>query len=193
MIQLTGAAKRFGPKTLFENLDWLVTPNERAGIVGANGTGKSTLLKILAGMDSLDAGSITVMKGASVGYLPQEGLSLSGRTVFAECMTVFADLLALEQDAPLPNEWGELRLIGRWGRGIRRRLPGILPTLVNLCCLKASLEGVNLGQNRTTKREGGNAAESETLSASGSRRPPAAGRGNAAPVQEEEAAGDLPL
>ena len=98
MIQLTGAAKRFGPKTLFENLDWLVTPNERAGIVGANGTGKSTLLKILAGMDSLDAGSITVMKGASVGYLPQEGLSLSGRTVFAECMTVFADLLALEQE-----------------------------------------------------------------------------------------------
>jgi ATP-binding cassette subfamily F protein 3 len=98
MIQLTGAAKRFGPKTLFENLDWLVTPNERAGIVGANGTGKSTLLKILAGMDGLDAGSIVTMKGASVGYLPQEGLSLSGRTVFAECMTVFADLLALEQE-----------------------------------------------------------------------------------------------
>src|ERR1022692_3063254 len=85
MIQLTGAAKRFGPKTLFENLDWLVTSNERAGIVGANGTGKSTLLKILAGMDGLDAGTIVTMKGASIGYLPQEGLSLSGRTVFAEC------------------------------------------------------------------------------------------------------------
>jgi ATP-binding cassette subfamily F protein 3 len=98
MIQLTGAAKHFGPKTLFENLDWLVTPNERAGIVGANGTGKSTLLKILAGMDGLDAGTMVTMKGASVGYLPQEGLSLSGRTVFAECMTVFADLMALEQE-----------------------------------------------------------------------------------------------
>jgi ATP-binding cassette subfamily F protein 3 len=98
MIQLTGAAKRFGPKTLFENFDWLVTPNERASIVGANGTGKSTLLKILAGMDGLDAGSVTTMKGASVGYLPQEGLSLSGRTVFAECMTVFAGVLALEQE-----------------------------------------------------------------------------------------------
>jgi len=98
MIQLTGAAKRFGPKTLFENLDWLVTTNERAGIVGANGTGKSTLLKILAGIDGLDAGTIVTMKGASIGYLPQEGLSLSGRTVFAECMTVFADLLALEQE-----------------------------------------------------------------------------------------------
>jgi ATP-binding cassette subfamily F protein 3 len=98
MIQLTGAAKRFGPKTLFENLDWLVTPNERVGIVGGNGTGKSTLLKILAGMDSLDNGSMNVQKAVSRGYLPQEGLSLSGRTVFAECMTVFDDVRALEQE-----------------------------------------------------------------------------------------------
>ena len=98
MIQLTGAGKRFGPKTLFENVDWMVTPNDRIGLVGANGTGKSTLLKILGGMEGLDYGSMTVMKGASFGYLPQEGLSLSGRTVFAECMTVFADVLALEQE-----------------------------------------------------------------------------------------------
>lgn len=98
MIQLTGAAKRFGPKTLFENFDWLVTPNERVGIVGANGTGKSTLLKVLAGTETLDAGSVTVMKGVTAGYLPQDGLSLSGRTVFAECMTVFDDIRALEDE-----------------------------------------------------------------------------------------------
>jgi ATP-binding cassette subfamily F protein 3 len=98
MIQLTGAVKRFGPKILFENVDWLVTPNERAGIVGANGTGKSTLLKILGGMEGLDAGTVTVMRGVSTGYLPQEGLSLSGRTVFAECMTVFAGLRAMEEE-----------------------------------------------------------------------------------------------
>ncbi len=98
MIQLTGAAKRFGPKILFEDLDWLVTPNERTGIVGANGTGKSTLLKILAGIDSLENGTKTVMKGVTVGYLPQDGLSLSGRSVFAECMTVFASLRALEEE-----------------------------------------------------------------------------------------------
>ena len=98
MIQLTGAAKRFGPKILFEELDWLVTPNERTGIVGANGTGKSTLLKILAGIDSLESGTKTVMKGVTVGYLPQDGLSLSGRSVFAECMTVFASLRALEEE-----------------------------------------------------------------------------------------------
>ena len=47
MIQLTGAGKRYGPKILFENTDWLVTPNERTGIVGANGTGKTSVLEAL--------------------------------------------------------------------------------------------------------------------------------------------------
>src|SRR3954453_3623937 len=98
MIQLTGAGKRYGPKILFENVDWLVTPNDRIGIGGANGTGKSSILKVLAGMDGLDSGSISTQKGVSIGYLPQEGLSLSGRSVFAECMTVFAGLRALEEE-----------------------------------------------------------------------------------------------
>jgi ATP-binding cassette, subfamily F, member 3 len=98
MIQLTGAGKRYGPKILFENADWLVTPNERAGIVGANGTGKSSLLKTLAGIEGLDSGGISTQKGVTIGYLPQEGLSLSGRSVFAECMTVFAGLRALEDE-----------------------------------------------------------------------------------------------
>src|SRR5438067_4498050 len=98
MIQLTGAAKRFGPKVLFEEFDWLVPPNERVGIVGANGTGKTTLLRILAGLDGLDAGSITRMKGITAGYLPQDGLSLSGRSVFEECMTVFDELRDMEKE-----------------------------------------------------------------------------------------------
>ena len=89
MIQLSSAGKRFGPKLLFEGLDWLVTPRDRVGLVGANGTGKSTLLKVLAGTESLDYGTRVAAKGMSAGYLPQDGLSLSGRTVFAEAMTVF--------------------------------------------------------------------------------------------------------
>ncbi len=98
MIQLTGAGKRYGPRILFDHTDWLVTPNERAGIVGANGTGKSSLLKVLAGIEGLDSGVMTTQKGVTLGYLPQEGLSLSGRSVFAECMTVFAHLRELEQE-----------------------------------------------------------------------------------------------
>src|SRR6202050_3212500 len=98
MIQLQGAGKRFGHKLLFENCDWLITPREKTGLVGANGTGKSTLLKIICGMESLDYGSISYTKGIKLRYLPQDGLTLSGRTVFAECMTVFADLHEMEQE-----------------------------------------------------------------------------------------------
>jgi ATP-binding cassette subfamily F protein 3 len=98
MQQLTGAGKRFGPKLLFEKLDWLITPKERVGLVGGNGTGKSTLLKILAGLDSLDYGSLTSMKGIRIGYLPQDGLSMAGRTVFEECMSVFSGLLEMERE-----------------------------------------------------------------------------------------------
>ncbi len=98
MLQLTEAGKRFGPKLLFENLNWLITPRERAGIVGGNGTGKTTLLKVIAGMDSLDYGSITAMKGLAIGYLPQDGLHVAGRTVFEECLSVFASLKQIEQE-----------------------------------------------------------------------------------------------
>jgi len=96
MIQLSSAGKRFGHKLLFENTDWLITPRDRVGLVGANGTGKSTLMKVLAGLDTFDYGSLIVAKGTTAGYLPQDGLSLSGRTVFAECMAVFSDLRSME-------------------------------------------------------------------------------------------------
>jgi ATP-binding cassette, subfamily F, member 3 len=98
MIQLSAAGKRYGHKLLFEGVDWLITPKDRAGLVGANGTGKSTLLKILGGMESLDYGSISTAKGISAGYLPQDGLSLSGRSVFAECMSVFDELRDMEHE-----------------------------------------------------------------------------------------------
>ncbi|HEV2401917.1 MAG TPA: ABC-F family ATP-binding cassette domain-containing protein [Candidatus Sulfotelmatobacter sp.] len=98
MIQLSGAGKRFGHKLLFENVDWLITNHDHIGLVGGNGTGKSTLMKVLAGMDTFDYGSLTVAKGTSAGYLPQDGLTLSGRTVFAECMSVFDDLRAMEKE-----------------------------------------------------------------------------------------------
>src|SRR5437588_11323809 len=96
MIQLSGAGKRYGHKLLFENLDWLITPRDRLGLVGANGTGKSTLMKVLAGLETLDYGAVTTAKGISAGYLPQDGLTLSGRSIFAECMSVFSELRAME-------------------------------------------------------------------------------------------------
>ena len=56
MIQLSSAGKRYGNKLLFEGVDWLITPKDRVGLVGANGTGKSTLLKILGRLEGVDHG-----------------------------------------------------------------------------------------------------------------------------------------
>jgi ATP-binding cassette, subfamily F, member 3 len=98
MIQLSSAGKHFGSKTLFEELNWVVGPRERVGLVGGNGTGKSTLLKVLAGMETLDEGSLSAAKDTTTGYLPQDGLSLSGRGVTEECLSVFGHLLDIEKE-----------------------------------------------------------------------------------------------
>ncbi len=98
MLQLSAAGKRFGPKLLFEDANWLITPDERTGLVGGNGTGKSTLLKVIAGVESLDYGGITRVKGMTLGYLPQDGLALRGKTVFDECLSVFDHLHAMEAE-----------------------------------------------------------------------------------------------
>ena len=98
MIQLSAAGKHFGSKTLFEGLNWVVNNGERVGLVGGNGTGKSTLLKVLAGIETLDDGTFYASKGTTTGYLPQDGMSLSGRTVMEECLSVFGHLLEIEKE-----------------------------------------------------------------------------------------------
>src|ERR1051326_5090884 len=109
MLQLTQAGKRFGPKVLFQELDWLITTHDRVGLVGANGTGKTTLLKVLAGIDGLDYGGITRQRGIQCGYLPQDGLSLSGRSVFAERLSVFSDVHPMQRaEEELAHRMGEV-------------------------------------------------------------------------------------
>ncbi len=98
MLQLADAGKRFGHKLLFEHANWLITGAERTALVGANGTGKSTLMKVLAGLETLDYGTNQRVRGTSIGYLPQDGLTLSGRSVFAECLSVFDELHAIERE-----------------------------------------------------------------------------------------------
>src|SRR5260370_37537573 len=81
MIQLSSAGKHFGAKTLFEGLNWVVNDGDRVGLVGGNGTGKSTLLKVLAGIENPDDGSFFSAQGTKTRYLPQDGMFLSWRKV----------------------------------------------------------------------------------------------------------------
>src|SRR5271165_3158318 len=98
MLSLQNAGKRFGPRVLFLEANWLIRPREKTALVGANGTGKSTLMKVLAGLETLDYGALQQTRGMSIGYLPQEGLRLAGRSVFEECLTVFDELREMERE-----------------------------------------------------------------------------------------------
>ena len=75
MLSLQNAGKRFGPRVLFLEANWLIRNDEKTALVGANGTGKSTLMKVLAGLETLDYGALDQTRGISIGYLPQEGLA----------------------------------------------------------------------------------------------------------------------
>jgi len=98
MLSLQNAGKRFGPRVLFLEASWLIRSREKTALVGANGTGKTTLMKVLAGLEPLDYGTMQQTRGMSIGYLPQEGLQLAGRTVFEECLTVFDEIRDMDRE-----------------------------------------------------------------------------------------------
>jgi ATP-binding cassette subfamily F protein 3 len=113
MLSLQNAGKRFGPRVLFLEANWLIRAREKTALVGANGTGKSTLMKVLAGLESLDYGGMQQTRGMSIGYLPQEGLRLAGRSVFEECLTVFDQLR--EMEAEIERLAGQLSVLDHAG------------------------------------------------------------------------------
>ena len=98
MIQLAQVTKAFGERTLLERTTWQITSGERVGLCGPNGAGKTTLLKMLAGMESPDEGDIIKPAALTIGYLPQDGLTYSGRTLFDEASLAFEDVLAMRAE-----------------------------------------------------------------------------------------------
>jgi ATP-binding cassette subfamily F protein 3 len=98
MIQLSELTKAFGDRVLFDHVTWQVTDRERVGLCGPNGAGKTTLLKMMAGLDEPDSGAILKPSTLTVGYLPQDGLTHSGRSVFEEASRAFEALLAVKAE-----------------------------------------------------------------------------------------------
>ena len=98
MLQLQDVTKGFGEKTLLEHVTWQVGDRDRVGLCGPNGAGKTTLLKMLAGLDEPDAGVIQKPNALTLGYLPQDGLAHTGRTVVAEASLALKPLLDLKAE-----------------------------------------------------------------------------------------------
>ena len=98
MIQLSELTKSFGDRVLFDHVTWQITDRERAGLCGPNGAGKTTLLRMMAGLDEPDSGAVLKPSALTVGYLPQDGLTHSGRTVFDEAASAFGSLLAMKAE-----------------------------------------------------------------------------------------------
>jgi len=82
MIRLINARKNFGRQTLYDGIDASINRGERIGLLGKNGTGKSTFFKVLMGQESLDSGELLRDRKGSIGYLPQEIHPLTEGTVF---------------------------------------------------------------------------------------------------------------
>jgi ATP-binding cassette, subfamily F, member 3 len=97
MIHVDRIQRRFGPRVLFDNLSWMIPRAARWGLVGPNGVGKTTLLRILAGDDAPDAGAIHAAGSVRVGYLPQEVETVGHGTVLATVMDGFAEVRAMEE------------------------------------------------------------------------------------------------
>jgi ATP-binding cassette subfamily F protein 3 len=98
MIQLFELTKSFGDRVLLDHVTWQIDARERVGLCGPNGAGKTTLLKMMAGLDEPDSGGILKPSALTVGYLPQDGLSHAGRTVFEEAASAFEELLAIKTE-----------------------------------------------------------------------------------------------
>ncbi|MGE0705122.1 MAG: ABC-F family ATP-binding cassette domain-containing protein [Vicinamibacterales bacterium] len=98
MIQLTELTKTFGDRVLFDRVSWQIRARERVGLCGPNGAGKTTLLRMMAGLEEPDSGAVAKPAALTVGYLPQDGLSHSGRTVFEEASGAFEALLAMKTE-----------------------------------------------------------------------------------------------
>ena len=149
ILALQEIRKSFGTHEVLKGVSFTLQEQERMGLVGVNGCGKSTLMKIIAGAETADNGSVNIQKGLRIGYLAQQG-ELSGKETAQEVLErVFDPLVRMEEEMrSLETEMAEhgenaemlRRLGGRYdaltreferqnGYGWRSRVTGVLKGL----------------------------------------------------------------
>src|SRR6476619_7634208 len=98
MIQLSELTKSFVDRVLFDHVTWQITERERVGLCGPNGAGKTTLLRMMAGLDEPDSGAVLKPAALTVGYLPQDGLTHTGHSLFDEAASAFGELIGMKAE-----------------------------------------------------------------------------------------------
>ena len=108
LLSLQGVSKSFGTNEVLRDASLVLQEGQRMGLVGVNGCGKSTLMKIIAGIESSDGGTITMQKGLKLGYLAQQGLVDENKTVLEELESVFEPVVKMEEQLrALENQMAE--------------------------------------------------------------------------------------
>ena len=104
MIQIKDLTLAYGPKKIFDSISGIIHGHDRIALVGANGTGKSTLFRVILKTEEYDKGQIDQPGYVSLGYLPQDGISVEGRTLYKEVETAFGDVLQLQEKIDTASE-----------------------------------------------------------------------------------------
>ena len=104
MITINQVTHNFGKKVLFNKINCVINAHDRIALVGSNGSGKTTLLRMLMGELDSDGGTVDKAGYVSVGYLPQDGISVSGKTLFGEAESAFGDILELQKNLEKAEE-----------------------------------------------------------------------------------------
>ena len=98
LITTSALSKSFGPDDIFAGVSLSIPRRARIAIVGANGVGKTTLLRILSGLDEPSSGIVNRARGLTIGFLPQEAQLTAGRSLWEESLSPFEELRSLETE-----------------------------------------------------------------------------------------------
>ena len=97
LITAANLSKAYGPDDIFSGISLSIPGNARIGLVGVNGVGKTTLLRILLGEEEASSGAVHRAKALRMGYLPQEAVTDSRRTLWDECLSAMEDLIEMQR------------------------------------------------------------------------------------------------
>ena len=125
MISVEGLKVEFGVTPLFEDVSYVINKKDRIALVGKNGAGKSTMLKILAGLQSPTEGVVAVQRGVTIGYLPQVMILSDTRTVMAEAEMAFEHIFELQDSISRMNQELADRTGTNYKAEIERTLTGL--------------------------------------------------------------------